>query len=114
MGDSKNTSHTIFTATSINTQSKIKTRGVMMCIKVRKAYENGVHSPVEFYLRIKKAYRENVDDFERYVVLQGRSKVRILIDNWHEVDGDLKDNIWIDIMVYIMNFLFILQVYMTI
>lgn len=56
-------------------------------------------------MRTRKTYGKNADDFKGYVVLQGRSKVSILIDSWHEVDGDLKDNIWTDITVFIMSFL---------
>ncbi|KAI5440642.1 hypothetical protein KIW84_010210, partial [Lathyrus oleraceus] len=32
-----------------------------------------------------------------YIALQGRSKLSILIDSLHDVDDDLKNNIWTDI-----------------
>lgn len=50
---------------------------------------------INFDLRTEKAYGENTADL----------KMSFLIDNWHEVDGDLKDSIWTDITVFIMNFL---------
>lgn len=37
--------------------------------------------------------------------VQGRSKISILIDNWHDIDGDLKNKLWTDIMVFIIYFM---------
>ena len=38
-------------------------------------------------------------------MLQGRSKVSILLDSWHDVDDDLKNNLWTDITIFILNFM---------
>lgn len=39
------------------------------------------------------------------MLVQGRSKVKFLIDNWYEVDDDLKDQLWINITIFILNFM---------
>lgn len=61
--------HTTSIATSDNTKSKRKVRGVMMYTKVKKTHENDVRSPVNFDLRTGKAYGENADDFKGYMAL---------------------------------------------
>lgn len=76
-----------------------------MLTKVKKAYKSGVRFPINFDIRTDKAYGEHVGDFRGYLALQDRSKVSILIDNWHDVDSDLKDSIWADITIFIMNFI---------
>lgn len=76
-----------------------------MLSKVKKSHESSVRFPVNFEERINKAYGEKASDLRGYLTLQGKSKMIILIDNWHVVDGDLKDSIWIDIMVFIMIFM---------
>lgn len=53
----------------------------MVCTKGNKAHENDVRSLINFDLRTEKAYGGNADNFKGYVVLQGRSKVIILIYN---------------------------------
>ncbi|CAL5191436.1 unnamed protein product [Lathyrus oleraceus] len=97
MTDSTSTSHTTSDATSINTKCKRKTRGCTMYTKVKKAHKSGVCYPNTYYIRSDGAYDENVEDLMGYIVLQSRSKVSILIDNWNEVDEDLKDDIWDDV-----------------
>lgn len=93
MGDSTSTSHTTSATTFVNTKSKKKVRGVTICTKVKKIPQNGVRSLVNFNLRTKKAYGENADDFKDYMTLQARSKVSILVNSWHDIDGELKDKI---------------------
>lgn len=105
MGDSKCTFHITFDATSINTKIKRKIE-VSLCLPRLKNPMKTVFAPrLILNLRSSKTYGENVDDFKGYVALQGRSKLIIWIDDWNEVDSDLKDRIWTDIMVFIMNFL---------
>lgn len=82
----------------------------MMLTKVKKAHESGVCFPVNFDVRNGKAYGEHAGDFKDYLALESRSKVSILNDNWHDVDVDLKDSIWTNITVFIMNFMIVLQV----
>lgn len=86
MADSTNTSHTIYVATFVNTNCRRKTRGATMYTKVKKIQEVGVHYPVTVDVAIDRAYGEHTDDFIYYIVLQGRSKVNILIDSWHNVE----------------------------
>ncbi|KAI5394589.1 hypothetical protein KIW84_061287 [Lathyrus oleraceus] len=69
-----------------------------MLSKVKKSHESSVRFPVNFEERINKAYGEKASDLRGYLTLQGKRKMIILIDNWHVVDGDLKDSIWINIM----------------
>ncbi|CAL5201218.1 unnamed protein product [Lathyrus oleraceus] len=88
---------TTHTTTSSNTQRKRKYRGVTMYTKVKKAHENGIRFPVRVDFATDMAYDEHAEDFTGYVALQGRSKVSILLDNWHDVDDDLKNSLWIDI-----------------
>lgn len=54
-------------------------------------------------MRTGKAYHENVDDFKGCVALRDRIKVNILIDDWHDLEGDLKDSIWTYNTLFIMN-----------
>lgn len=44
--------------------------------------------------------------FKSYVSFFGHSKVSILIGDWKEVSADVKDSIWIDIMVLILIFIY--------
>lgn len=74
MVDPTSTSHITSVATSVNTKSKRKARGVTMCTKVEPTYENGVRSLVNFDLRTGNDYSENVDDFKGYVALQDRTE----------------------------------------
>lgn len=76
-----------------------------MLTKVIKAHASGVCCPVIFCLRIGKAYCEYVDSFRGYVIVQGRRKVIILIDIWHDVDGGFKDKLWTDIIVFTLNYM---------
>ncbi|CAL5213689.1 unnamed protein product [Lathyrus oleraceus] len=43
------------------------------------------------------AFGEHANSFRGYVSLQVRSKLNILIDNWHGVHDELKDHLWTDI-----------------
>ncbi|CAL5211131.1 unnamed protein product [Lathyrus oleraceus] len=90
MADSTSTSNTTSTATSFNKKHKVKIRGVMIYIKVKKAHENSVHYPITVDVAIDRAYGENAEDFIDYIVLQGRIKVSILIDSWHDIGDGLK------------------------
>lgn len=76
-----------------------------MYTKVKKAYEKGIRYPVTVYVAIGRAYSENVEDFMGYIVLQDRSILSILIDNWYAVEDDLYNSIWTDITVFIFNFI---------
>lgn len=77
MNDSTNTSAT----TSVNTNSKRKTRGITMLTKVTKTHESGVRFQVNFDVRIGKTFGEHADSYRGYMAVQGRSKMNILIDN---------------------------------
>lgn len=76
-----------------------------MFAKVTEPHESGVRFPVNFYPRIGKAYGEHVDSFRGYVLVQGRSNVSIFIDDWHKVDGEFKDKLWTNNVVFIINFM---------
>lgn len=39
------------------------------------------------------------------MIVHNRSKVNILINNWHNVDGDFNDKLCADITVFIINFI---------
>ena len=54
---------------------------------------------------------EKAYDFLGYIALQGRSKVSILINSWHDIDDELKTDIWSDIKVFILYPIIFLQVY---
>lgn len=82
---------------------KEKTRDATMYTKVKKPHEKGNCYPITIDVATDMAYGENVEDFMGYIVLQGRNKVSILIDSWHDIDDDLKINIWTDITVCILN-----------
>lgn len=71
-----------------------------MYTKMKKAHETGIRYPVIVDAAFSKAYGENTNDFMGYNVLQGISKVRILIDSWHNVKEDLKDAIWENVHVF--------------
>lgn len=81
-----------------------------MYTKVKKAQEIGVRCPITIDVAIKRDFGEHAGDFIGYIVLQGRSKVSILIDNWHDVEKELKDAIW----KMFRYFMICLQVYMII
>lgn len=72
---------------------------------MKKTHENDIRYPVRVDVATDKAYGEHAKDFTGYVVLQDRSKVGSLLDNWHDVDDDLKDRFWTDITVFILNFI---------
>ncbi|CAL5192186.1 unnamed protein product [Lathyrus oleraceus] len=75
-----------------------------MYTKVKKYHKNGVHSPVTVDVATDRAYGEHVEDFMGYIELQGRSKVSILIDSWHDIDEELKNNIWTNVLeVFIIS-----------
>ncbi|CAL5214787.1 unnamed protein product [Lathyrus oleraceus] len=93
MRDSKSTSHITSAITYVNTKSKIKTRGATILNKVKKVHESDVLFPINFDVRTDKDYGEHAGDFRGYLALQGRSKVSILINNWHDIDG----SVWTDI-----------------
>lgn len=101
MDDSTNISHTI----STKTKSKIKTRDATMMTKVSKSHESGVCYPVDFYPRNGKNYGENVDGHKSYVLVQDKRKVNILIYNWNEVFGELKDQLCTDITIIVFSFM---------
>lgn len=105
MGYSTKTTHTTYATTFINTKSERKIRVATMLNKVTKAHENGVRFQVNFCLRTSKAYGEHSDNFRGYVPLQGKRKASILKDNLHDVDSDLKNNLWTDITIFIRNFM---------
>ena len=103
MADSTSTSHTTSAANSVNTQSrKRKTRGATMYTKVKKANESGIRYPVRVDAVTGMVEGEKADDFLGYIALQGRSKVSILINSWHDIDDELKTDIWTDITVLIL------------
>lgn len=71
-----------------------------MLTKVKKSHKSDVRFLFTFDVRTSKAYGEHVSDFRGSLAVQGRSNVSILIENSHDVDGDLNDNIWTDITVW--------------
>lgn len=76
-----------------------------MLTKVTQSHESGVRFLVNFFLITGKAYGKHADIFRSYVVVQGRNKVSILIYRWHDVNGEFKNKLRIDIMVFILNFM---------
>lgn len=76
-----------------------------MYTKVKKYHKNGVHNPITVDVATDRAYGEHVEGFMGYISLQGRSKVSILIDSWHDVDEELKNNIWTNVLVFLLNFM---------
>lgn len=107
VGVSMNSTSTTHTTTSIETQRKRKFRGATMYIytKVKKSHKNGIRFLIRVDVATDNAYGEHVEDFMYYVALQGRSKVSILLDNWHDDDDDLKTSLWTNITVFILNFM---------
>lgn len=105
VGASMNSTSTTHKNTSTNTKCKRKTRGDTMYTKVKKAHEKCIHYLVRVDVATNKAYGEHAEDFTGYVTLQGRSKMSILLDSWHDFDNDLKENLWTDITIFILNFM---------
>ncbi|CAL5208240.1 unnamed protein product [Lathyrus oleraceus] len=68
-----------------------------MYIKVKNAHKIGVLYLVIVDAATDMGYGEHTDDFMGYIALQGRSKISILIDSWHDVEEDLKDAIREDV-----------------
>lgn len=105
VGVSMNSTSMTHATTSTNTKRKRKTRRTTIYTKVKKTHEKGIRYPVRVDVATDKAYGEHAENFMGYVALQGRSKVSILWDSWHDIDNDLKDSLWIYITVFILNFM---------
>lgn len=90
-----------------------KKRCSTMCTKVKKAHENGVLSPISFDMRTGKGYVEMLMIL-RVTWHYKKSKMSILIDNWHKV-GMIWKIAYGPILRYLLwVFWFVLLVYMTI
>ncbi|CAL5197031.1 unnamed protein product [Lathyrus oleraceus] len=104
MDDSTSIAHTTFAATSVNTNRRRKTRGAVIYTKVKKYQETIVRYPITIDVATDRAHGEHADNFMGYSVLQGRSKMSILMDSWHDIKEELKDSIWEDVQdVFIVS-----------
>ncbi|CAL5185769.1 unnamed protein product [Lathyrus oleraceus] len=81
VGVSMNSTSTTHTTISTSIKCKRKARGITMYTKVKKARENGIRYPIRVDIATNKAYGEHAKDFKGYIVLQGRSKMSILLDS---------------------------------
>ena len=83
-----------------DTQSKRSQRGVTMMPRFTSVRNSsGEKIPIEFDSFYRVVDCEHYCTFKSYVAFLGRSKVSILIDDWKQVDEDVKDSIWKDIKV---------------
>ncbi|CAL5210978.1 unnamed protein product [Lathyrus oleraceus] len=64
-----------------------------MYTDVKNTHKKGICYLVRVDVATGKAYGEHGEDFTDYVVLQGKSKVSILLDSWHNIYNDLKDSL---------------------
>lgn len=53
-------------------------------------HQSEIRYPIYFCLKSSKVHGENAESFKSYVVVQGTSKVNILIDYWSDVSCELK------------------------
>lgn len=78
-----------------------KQRGTTMMDKLTKVHNLGVKLPVEFSVFNTAMDGPNSSLFKSYVVLLGRGKVSILLDDWKDVSNEVKNSIWTDVQVVI-------------
>ena len=83
-----------------DTQSKRSQRGVTMMPQFTSVCNySGEKIPIEFDSFYIVVDCEHYYTFKSYDAFLGRSKVSILIDDWKQVDENVKENIWTDVKV---------------
>lgn len=71
-----------------------------MMAKLVKVCNSGVKLPVEFSVVYTILGGPYSSLFKSYVVFLLRSNVSILLDDWKDVDVEVKNNIWTNVQVY--------------
>ena len=83
-----------------DTQSKRSQRGVTMMPQFTSVRNSsGEKIPIEFDSFYRVVDCEHYSTFKSYVAFLGRSKVSILINDWKQVDENIKESICTDVKV---------------
>ena len=83
-----------------DTQSKRSQRGVTMMPQFTSVRNSsGEKILIEFDSFYRVVDCEHYSTFKSYVAFLGRSKVSILINDWKQVDENVKESIWTDVKV---------------
>lgn len=70
-----------------------------MMTKMTKLHNTDVRILIDFCLKNGNYYGEHTTKFKSYVTLFGRSKMIFLLDDWSQVDFEVKTSIWTNFVV---------------
>ena len=87
-------------------------RDAMMMTTLTKIHNVGVKMQKKNDLKSGRCYCKHVATFRSSMTLHGRSKASILIEDWGQVEPEVKESIWANVVVLILLYMiFFISIY---